>query len=79
MNGIPSPAVRAWHIWTEPELKDAIFAGWRGRSTPQQSELISAWVWARCTDYLWHELDDLLEAYRESLAELEEEEDLDAA
>lgn len=68
---IPTPALSAWRIWTEPELQDAIQAGWNGRSTPEQSLLLSAWVWARVTDYRWRTLTDLIDAYREALAEVE--------
>lgn len=62
-----SPALVAWRAATEPELQQAIRAGVRGRSTPRQSELISAWVWARVTDYPWRTLEDLLSAHAESL------------
>ena len=39
----------AWMERQHPELRDAILAGLRYTSTPRQSALISAWVWARVT------------------------------
>lgn len=61
------PGTRAWRAWTEPELQDAVHAAMADRSTPESSELLSAWVWARVTDYRWTTLDDLRAAYREAL------------
>ena len=74
-----SPGAAAFVRRTSPELLRAIRAGWKGTTTPEQSEILSRWVERKVMGERWQGADDVLRQSRDEENDAMDERDQLAA